>query len=277
MKYIDKFLKFLKTDRNTFLTYILSLATVYIVVDRIVEMIFMGFTGVGSSYWGPIQYTLALACPVFAFCFSFASKFVKGSNMKISFFYVYCISLYIIALSMFVQWLNTGAWVLLMYVPNFTGIVAEFSDLIQPAFTALAIYLPIATFYPIFKWLFFGVNDTKKWLDKYFAKEKPTIFELPLLPIGTSFRKLVWEYLCKIPYGNLTTYGDIARDIAKLLNKPKMSSQAVGNAISNNPISIIVPCHRVIGSNHTLKGYSAGVDIKKQLLILEGHDISNFK
>lgn len=119
--------------------------------------------------------------------------------------------------------------------------------------------------------------DTKKWLDKYFAKEKPTIFELPLLPIGTSFRKLVWEYLCKIPYGNLTTYGDIARDIAKLLNKPKMSSQAVGNAISNNPISIIVPCHRVIGSNHTLKGYSAGVDIKKQLLILEGHDISNFK
>lgn len=165
MKYIDKFLKFLKTDRNTFLTYILSLATVYIVVDRIVEMIFMGFTGVGSSYWGPIQYTLALACPVFAFCFSFASKFVKGSNMKISFFYVYCISLYIIALSMFVQWLNTGAWVLLMYVPNFTGIVAEFSDLIQPAFTALAIYLPIATFYPVFKWLFFGVNDTKKWLD----------------------------------------------------------------------------------------------------------------
>lgn len=165
MKYIDKFLKFLKTDRNTFLTYILSLATVYIVVDRIVEMIFMAFSGVGSSYWGPIQYTLALACPVFAFCFSFASKFVKGSNMKVSFFYVYCISLYIIALSMFVQWLNIGAWILFTFVPNYTGIVAEFSDLIQPAFTALALYLPIATFYPVFKWLFFGVNDTKKWLD----------------------------------------------------------------------------------------------------------------
>ncbi len=165
MKYFDKFLKFLKTDRNTFLTYILSLATVYIVVDRIVEMIFMGFTGISSSYWGPLEYTLALACPVFAFCFSFASKFVKGSNMKISFFYVYCISLYIIALSMFVQWINVGAWLLFTYVPNFTGIVAGFSDLIQPAFTALAIYLPVATFYPIFKWLFFGVNDTKKWLD----------------------------------------------------------------------------------------------------------------
>ncbi len=165
MKYIDKFLKFLKTDRNTFLTYILSLATVYIVVDRIIELVFMGLTGVASSYWGPIQYTLALACPVFAFCFSYSSKFVKASKQKISFFYVYCISLYIIALSMFVQWLNAGAWILLMYVPNFTGIVAEFSDLIQPAFSALAIYLPLATFYPLFKWLFLGVNDTKKWKD----------------------------------------------------------------------------------------------------------------
>ena len=73
MKYIDKFLKFLKTDRNTFLTYILSLATVYIVVDRIIELVFMGLTGVASSYWGPIQYTIALACPVFAFCFSIIS------------------------------------------------------------------------------------------------------------------------------------------------------------------------------------------------------------
>lgn len=165
MKYIDKFLKFLKTDRNTFLTYILSLATIYIVVDRIVEMIFMGFTGIGSSYWNPIQYTFALACPVFAFLFSYASKFAKATNLKISFFYVYCISLYIIALSMFVQWINAGAWILFTCIPNYTSIVANFSDLIQPAFTALAIYLPLATFYPLFKWLFFGVNDTKKWLD----------------------------------------------------------------------------------------------------------------
>lgn len=165
MKYFDKFLKFLKTDRNTFLTYILSVATVYIVVDRIVELVFMAFTGVSSAYWGPIEYTLALACPVFAFCFSFASKFVKGTNMKISFFYIYCISLYIIALSMFVQWLNVAAWILFTCVPNFVSIVANFSDLIQPAFSSLSIYLPLATFYPLFKWLFFGVNDTKKWLD----------------------------------------------------------------------------------------------------------------
>ena len=165
MKYIDKFLNFLKTDRNTFLTYILSLITVYIVVDRIIELIFMGLTGVASAYWGPIGYTLALACPVFAFLFSYASKFVKGSKMKKSFFYVYCISLYIIALSMFVQWMNAGFWAFLTFVPNFTYIVADFSDLIQPAFSALAIFLPVATFWPLFKFLFFGVNDTKKWLD----------------------------------------------------------------------------------------------------------------
>ncbi len=165
MKYIDKFLKFLKTDRNTFLTYVLSLATVYIVVDRIVELVFMGFTGIASSYWGPFQYTLALACPVFAFLFSYASKFVKASRAKLSFFYVYCISLYIIALSMFVQWFNAAGWILLSFTPGFSTIISNFSELIQPAFTALALYLPLATFYPLFKWLFLGVNDSKKWKD----------------------------------------------------------------------------------------------------------------
>ena len=163
MKYIDKFLKFLKTDRNTFLTYILSLITIYLVVDRIIELVFMGLTGIASAYWGPVMYTFALACPVFAFLFSYSSKFVKGTKMKISFFYVYCISLYIIALSMFVQWMNAGFWVFLTFVPNFTNIIADFGDLIQPAFSALAIYLPVATFWPLFKFLFLGVNDTKKW------------------------------------------------------------------------------------------------------------------
>ena len=75
MKTFDKFLKFLKTDRNTFLTYILTMFTAYIVVDRVVEMLLMIFTGMSASYWGPIQYTLAVACPVFAFLFSFSSKF----------------------------------------------------------------------------------------------------------------------------------------------------------------------------------------------------------
>ena len=165
LKYFDKFLKFLKTDRNTFITYILTLATIYIVVDRIMEIIFMMFTGVSSSYWGPITYTFALACPVFAYLLSGSSKFTKGTNMKVSFFYLYCICLYIIALSMFVQWINVFAWLAFTFVPNFVGIVTDFSDLIKPAFSALAIYLPLATFYPLFKWLFLGVNDTKKWVD----------------------------------------------------------------------------------------------------------------
>ena len=162
LKFIDKFLKFLKTDRNTFLTYILTLLTVYIVVDRIFELLFMIFTGISVSYWGPITYTFALACPIFAFCFSFSSKFIKGQNTKLSFFYIYCIALYIIFLSMIVQWLNRLSWLLFFSVPNFAEIANNFSDLIKPAFTALALYLPLTTFYPLFKWLFTDINDTKK-------------------------------------------------------------------------------------------------------------------
>ena len=172
LKYIDKFLKFLKTDRNTFLTYILTLATIYIVVDRIIEIIFMMFTGVSASYWGPITYTFALACPVFAYLFSGSSKFTKGSNMKISFFYLYCISLYIIALSMFVQWINVFAWLAFTFVPNFAKIIADFSDLIKPAFSALAIYLRLATVYPLFKWLFLFVNDVWSSVEQPQAGQK---------------------------------------------------------------------------------------------------------
>ena len=106
MKYIDKFLKLLKTDRNTFFTYILTLLTGYIVVDRIVELLILFFTGMSVSYWGPIKYTLALACVVFAFLFSFPSKFCKTDHNKISFVYTYCICLYIIAISAAVQWIN---------------------------------------------------------------------------------------------------------------------------------------------------------------------------
>ena len=83
MKVIDKFLKYLKTDRNTFLTYILTLLTAYIVVDRVVEMLMMIFTGMSVSYWGPIVYTLALACPVFAYLFSCSSKFADSDDTKV--------------------------------------------------------------------------------------------------------------------------------------------------------------------------------------------------
>ena len=112
MKIIDKFLKKLNTSRNTFATYILTLITIYLVVDRLVEMLLMIFTGVSYSYWGPIQYTFALACPIFAFLFSGSSEFTGSKNKKVSVFYVFTIALYIIALSMFTQWLNMGVWLL---------------------------------------------------------------------------------------------------------------------------------------------------------------------
>ena len=86
MNVIDRVLKFLGTDRNTFLTYILTLATIYFVVDRTVEILLICFTGIGVTYWGPIHYTIALACPVFAFLFSSSSKFAKNDNIKFSFF-----------------------------------------------------------------------------------------------------------------------------------------------------------------------------------------------
>lgn len=160
MKFLDKFLKFLKTDRNTFFTYILTVISVYLAVDRLVEVVLMVLTGVSASYWGPIQYTLALMCPVFAFLFSCSSSFVKAKNSKIGFFYFYCIVLYIIFISMVVQWMNLVAWLLLIAAPGYVGVVNDFPNLIQPAFQSLAVYLPLVTFYPLFKKLFAWINDT---------------------------------------------------------------------------------------------------------------------
>lgn len=161
MKIFDKFLKFLKTDRNTFLTYILTVITIYLAVDRLVEMMFMILSGVSVSYWGPVQYTLAIACPIFAFLFSGSSTFVKADQMKLGFFYLYCISLYIIGISMVVQWFNLLCWLLFMATPGYVSVVTEFSNLIQPAFQSLAVYIPLVTFYPLFKKLFTWINDTK--------------------------------------------------------------------------------------------------------------------
>ena len=161
MKIIDKFLNFLKTDRNTFATYILTLITVYLAVDRVVEMLLMIFTGVSFSYWGPIQYTFALACPVFAYLFSGPSKFATSKAKKVTLFYIYVIGLYIIAISMFTQWLNIGVWLLLLSVPNYTELITEFSDLVTPAMISISLYLPLVTIFPLFKKLFFGVNDSK--------------------------------------------------------------------------------------------------------------------
>ena len=104
------------------------------------------------------------------------------------------------------------------------------------------------------------------WLDRYFNGEKPSISELNISPSGTEFRKTVWKVLCKIPYGQVVSYKYIASEVSKILNKENMSVQAVGSAIGHNPISIIIPCHRVIGTNGELKGYAAGLKIKSMLL-----------
>ena len=108
--------------------------------------------------------------------------------------------------------------------------------------------------------------QAEKWLDSYFNGKKPLINELDLDPIGTDFRKEVWEILCEIPYGKTISYKDIADRIAKKRGIEKMSAQAVGGAVGHNPISIIIPCHRVVASNGELTGYAAGIDKKKFLL-----------
>ena len=107
------------------------------------------------------------------------------------------------------------------------------------------------------------------WLDLYFSGKNPSITDLPLAPQGTPFRQQVWRHLCNIPYGSTTTYGALAKIIAAENSIPSMSPQAVGSAVAHNPISIIIPCHRVVGADGTLTGYAAGTDIKRKLLDLE--------
>lgn len=120
------------------------------------------------------------------------------------------------------------------------------------------------------------IVKTKKWLDKYFKGEKPSIKDLDYYFIGTDFQKQVWKILQTIPYGTVVTYKDIALELAKQKGIKSMSSQAVGNAVGHNPISIIIPCHRVIGSNKSLTGYAGGIDKKLKLLELEKVDVSSF-
>ena len=110
---------------------------------------------------------------------------------------------------------------------------------------------------------------TRDWLDRYFRGEKPAIAEILLAPAGNRFRQEVWKILCDIPYGEVMTYGAIARMIAERLGREKMSAQAVGGAVGHNPVSIIIPCHRVIGADGRLVGYGGGLDIKTYLLELE--------
>ena len=107
---------------------------------------------------------------------------------------------------------------------------------------------------------------TKAWLDAYFRGESPDPSALPLAPKGTAFQEKVWQILLTIPQGQTRSYGDISREMARQLGKEKMSAQAVGQAVGRNPISIIIPCHRVVGTNGTLTGYTGGLDKKTWLL-----------
>lgn len=113
------------------------------------------------------------------------------------------------------------------------------------------------------------IIQTKKWLDEYFQGLKPNLSKLKLKPMGTAFQQEVWHILCDITYGQTLTYGEIAKRVAEKMGKESMSAQAVGGAVGHNPISIIIPCHRVLGKNRTLTGYAGGIDKKKILLELE--------
>ena len=118
-------------------------------------------------------------------------------------------------------------------------------------------------------------EQTDRWLDIYFSGRKPD-FTPPLSMKTTAFRKAVWKIMLKIPYGHTMTYGEIADKIAKQQGRAWMSAQAVGGAVAHNPVSLIIPCHRVVGTNGSLTGYAGGIDKKVKLLTLEKADMSSF-
>lgn len=118
-------------------------------------------------------------------------------------------------------------------------------------------------------------EQAEKWLDIYFSGKAPD-FTPPLSMKTTPFRKAVWEIMLTIPYGQTMTYGEIAKEMAKQKGIASMSAQAVGGAVGHNSISLIIPCHRVVGTNGSLTGYAGGIDKKIQLLQLEKVDMSTF-
>ena len=113
------------------------------------------------------------------------------------------------------------------------------------------------------------LQRTSVWLDRYFRGECPDPGELPLAPVGSEFRQEVWKLLREIPYGKTTTYREIAEKIAEKRGLEHMSAQAVGGAVGHNPISIIIPCHRVVGTDGGLTGYAGGIHKKRWLLLHE--------
>ncbi len=115
----------------------------------------------------------------------------------------------------------------------------------------------------------------REWLDAYFAGKEPSV-SFPLHPLGSAFQKEIWELLCGIPYGTTVTYGALAAQLSERRGGARVSAQAVGVAVGRNPISILIPCHRVIGADGNLTGYAGGIDKKLALLRLEHVDVSDF-
>ena len=119
-------------------------------------------------------------------------------------------------------------------------------------------------------------EETDRWLDIYFQGKEPDFLPPVSFAGGSEFRQEVWKILLSIPYGKTMTYGEIAECIAKQRGLTRMSAQAVGGAVGHNPISIIVPCHRVVGTDGSLTGYAGGIDKKVGLLKLEHADMEQF-
>lgn len=117
------------------------------------------------------------------------------------------------------------------------------------------------------------LSETIRWLDVYFNGVEPD-FTPPLRPKETVFRRAVWDQLLRVPYGETISYGEIARRLKSVLGVEKMSAQAVGGAVRHNDVSIIIPCHRVVGANGCLTGYAGGLEKKIRLLELESVDVS---
>ena len=119
------------------------------------------------------------------------------------------------------------------------------------------------------------LTEAKRWLDIYFTGKEPG-FTPPLHPAGSAFRQAVWEILLQIPYGQTSTYSEIAQKLVEKCGLAKMSAQAVGGAVGHNEISVIIPCHRVVGASGSLTGYAGGIDKKVKLLELERADMRGF-
>lgn len=159
----------------------------------------------------------------------------------------------------------------LLYAQNYTSPLGEMilacdeAGLVGVWFVGQKYYPEKATFQPVSHPI---LSRTVEWLEKYFKGLKPAVLP-PLHLRGSEFQLQVWSLLCEIPYGETLTYSDLARKIASKRGMPSMSAQAVGGAVGHNPISILIPCHRVVGANGSLTGYAGGLERKEWLLAWE--------